>query len=237
MNAKWKRPRSTRKSLRKTSYRGRSQSKAIARIAEKVFMRHTETKHATRQLAGAQELYHNSSVRLTKNILYTVQGTNDANHRIGDEIWVKGVKVYLMLEDKWDRPNTTYCVWIAKARDTVANSSTVPLKNITGALPMDPMDTEQVQRVVYRKMFRFSHKDTLIDTGGEGVQSLNKRTTHFRTIWIPCNFKYKYEGGSSDTGTFFNMPIWVGAYGDSSDSTLDNIGKMKVSTEIFFKDA
>lgn len=226
-----------RKPVRKTTRKSYSLSQKVARIAKSVFMRNTETKHATRQLAGAQELYHNTSVKITKNILYTVQGINDASHRIGDEITVTGVKLYLQMEDKWDRPNTTFCVWVAKCRDAVANLSTVPLKSITGVIPMDPMDTEQVQKVIVRRMYRFNHKDTLIDTGGEGTQSLNKRTTHFRTIWVPCHFKYKYEGGAADVGTYFNYALWVGAYGDTSDSTLDNIGKMKISSEIFYKDA
>lgn len=208
----------------------------IAKIAKTVALRQQETKHTTRSL-GVFQMYHNVSQRVTDNLVWTSQGTNDTSNRIGDEITLRGIKLYLEMEDKWDRPNVTYCIWVAKCRQGIASLSSVPVRAITNMLPLDPMDTERVQKVLVNKKFRFSHKDTLIDVGGEGVDSLNRVTTHFAKIWIPFkNIKYKYQDNHTSEGTSYNIAMWIAAYGASGDLITDNIGRIRVSSEMFFKD-
>lgn len=231
---------SSRKNYKRKTYRkGSTLNKKIATISKAVALRQQETKHAVHNW-GNFELYHNISQRVTDNLIKTSQGVGDGNGsdtvRIGDEITGRGIKLYLQFQDKWDRSNVTFCVWVAKCRQSIAGSLSVPRKNITGVLPMDPLDLEQCMKVIVNKKYRFSHKDTMIDLG-EGVDSLNKVTTHFRTLWIPLNnMRYKYTDQNSTQGTAFNYAMWIAAYDSSGDLITDNIGSIRVASEIFFKD-
>lgn len=162
-----------------------------------------------------------------------VQGVNDQGHRIGDEITLRGIKLYLQFEDKWDRPNTTFRVVVGKCRQGVAGSLSLPRKTISGVQVIDPVDMEQVMKVFRNHRYRFA----MIDTSGEGSSVLNRATTHFRQIWIPLNsIKYKFTNQSTTQGTAYNIAMWVAAYDHSSQLTTDNIGSIRVSGELFFKD-
>lgn len=227
---------SARKNYKRKTYRkGSSLNKKIATIAKTVALRQQETKHSILSYA-TREVYHNNSYRITDNLIDVIQGVNDTGHRIGDEITLRGIKLFLHFEDKYDRPNTTFRVVVGKARQAVAGSLTLPRKVISGVQVIDPVDMEQVMKVYINKRYRFGDKDTMIDTG-EGTSSFNRATTHFRTLWIPLNnVKYKFTNQSNSQGTAYNIPMWVAAYDHSSQLTTDNIGSIRVSGELFFKD-
>lgn len=231
-----KRKRVTRPySKRKAPRSGYGLNKKIARIAKTVALRQQETKHSILSYA-TRELYHNAAYLITSNLADTTQGVNDNQHRIGDEITLRGIKLYLQMETKWDRPNLTFRVVVGKARQAIAGG-TDPYKVISGVKVIDPVDMEQVMKVYVNRRYRFGDKDTMIGTD-EGTGVLNRPTTHFRTIWIPLNnVKYKYLNQNSTQGTAYNIPCWVTSYDHSSMLTLDNIGSIRVSAELFFKDA
>lgn len=224
---------SARKS-RKAPRQGSAFNKKVANIAKTVALRQQETKHAAQSYAS-RELYHNNSYNITANLINVLQGVQDHSHRIGDEITLRGIAVYLKFEDKWDRPNTNYRVVIAKCRQGIAGSLTLPTKTITGNKTFDPMDMEQVMKVYTNRTYRFGDKDTMIDTTGGAAT--NMVTTHFRKIWIPLNnVRYKFLNQNTNQGTAYNIACWVAAYDSSGDLSTDNIGKIEVIGEVFFKD-
>lgn len=226
----------TTKNPQRKTYRKRSNlTKKIASIAKTVALRQQETKHSILSYA-TRELYHNQTYNITPNLLDTTQGVTDGTHRLGDEITLRGIKLYLQMETKWDRPNNTYRVVVGKCRQAIAGG-TDPFKPISGVKVIDPVDMEQVMKVLVNRRYRFGDKDTMIGTD-EGIGVLNRPTTHFRTVWIPLNnVKYKYLNQNSTQGTAYNLALWVQAYDHSSSLTLDNIGSIRVSAELFFKDA
>lgn len=222
---------------RKTSGKSSTFRKKVTAIAKTVALRTQETKHAIHSLVD-KEVYHNQSYMMTSNLVQTAQGVNDIGHRIGDEITLRGIKLFLKFEDKWDRPNTTFRVVVAKARQGIAGSLYMPTVPIMGVPTIDPIDTEQVMKVLVNRRYRFGDKDTLIDTGNEGVGALSRPTTHFRQIWIPLNnARYKYLNQNSTQGTAYNIALWLSCYDHSSQLITDNIGKVTVAWELFFKDA
>lgn len=232
-----KRKRSSYRAYRKRKSYRRSGglNKKIAKIAKTVALRTQETKHAIHSLVD-REVYHNNSYLMSSNLVQTSQGVNDAGHRLGDEITLRGIKLFLKFEDKWDRPNTTFRVVVAKARSGVIGLQ-MPTVGIMGIPCVDPVDTEQVMKVLCNRTYRFGDKDTLIDTGNEGVGAVSRATTHFRQIWIPLmNAKYKYLNQNSTQGTAYNIAMWLAAYDHSSQLITDNIGKVTVAWELFFKD-
>jgi len=208
----------------------------IARIAKTVALRQQETKHSILSF-GVRQLYHNQTYNITSNLIDVVQGVNDTGHRIGDEITLRGIKVYLQMESVWDRPNTNFLVMIGKCRHSIAGGLVMPLKPITGVNIMDPVDTEQVMKVMAKRVYRFGDKNTFIDTTGGAPTANNARTTHFRTLWLPLNnVKYKFLNQNTNQGTAYNIAMWVGAYDASTELSTDNIGSIRVSGQLFFKD-
>lgn len=220
---------------RRRPYRAKLR-KTVARIAKTVALRQQETKSIT-ETSPLQPVYHNNSYNIFTNLVDVSQGTNDTS-RIGDHIILRGVKIYIQFQSMYDRPNTTFRVVMGKARETVAALTSLPRRNITGVHVLDPVDTERLMKVYVNKRYRFGDKDTMIDVGGEGTSTLNRPTTHFRTIWVPLNNQhYQFLNGTNKLGRDYNLPLWVACYDHSSSLSLDNIGEIRVSYELFFKDA
>lgn len=229
-----------RKSISKKARASRRRSpmlnKKIANIAKTVALRQLETKHAALSYAS-REVYHNNSYNITANLINIQQGVMDHAHRIGDEITLRGIKLYMKFEDKWDRPNTNFRVVVAKCRQGIAGSLTLPTKTITGNTTFDPLDMEQLMKVYTNRVYRFGDKNTFIDTTGGAQTANNPRTTHFRKVWIPLNnVKYKFLNQNTSQGTAYNIACWVAAYDASTELTTDNIGNIQVIGEVFFKD-
>jgi hypothetical protein len=228
-----------RKSIaKKTRSRRRSPqlNSKIARIAKTVALRQQETKHAAQSYAN-RELYHNNAYNITPNLINIQQGVQDHAHRIGDEVTLRGIKLYMKFEDKWDRPNTNFRVVVAKCRQGVAGNLSLPIKVITGNASFDPVDMEQLMKVYINRTYRFGDKNTFIDTTGGAQTANNPRTTHFRKLWIPLNnVKYKFVNQNTSQGTAYNIAMWVAAYDASTELTTDNIGSIQVIGEVFFKD-
>lgn len=224
-----------KKPVRKT-YRKRSNlNKKIATIAKTVALRQQETK-SIMESSALIPVYHNNSYNVATNLIDIAQNVSDTG-RIGDHIVLRGVKIYMQFESMYDRPNTTFRVVVGKARETVAGLTNLPRRTITGVHVIDPVDTERVIKVYMNKRYRFGDKDTMIDVGGEGVSTLNRPTTHFRTFWIPLNNQhYQFLNGAAKLGRNWNLPCWIAAYDHSSTLSLDHIGNCKVSWELFYKD-
>lgn len=228
---------SGRKPVRKTYRKSRSLNTKIARIAKTVALRTQETKHAIVSYS-TRELYHNNSYNITNNLIDMTQGVQDQTNRLGDEITLRGIKLYMKFQDKWDRSNTNFRVVVAKCRQGIAGSLSMPTKVISGNSTFDPMDMEQVMKVYVNKTYRFGDKNTFIDTTGGAPTANNAATTHFRKLWIPLNNqRYKFLNQNSNQGTAWNIACWVAAYDASTEFSTDNIGSIQVIGEVFFKDA
>lgn len=235
MNAKWKRPRSKRKPVRKT-YRSRSSlNKKIATIARRTVLKTAETKHRlvnfTGSLGAPYPLNHNVSVRVHQNILQTAQGTNDGPtmSRIGDEVYFKGIKLSWVFHQPTDRPQTIFKVWVVKGHYNHLPGS-LPVKDGSlGNLLIDPVNTERVT-VLANKTFRNMQPNTQVFT----LETVN--TTFTRKMWIPFNKKYTYDANDGYHGKYYSIAVYVAAYDTWSALPTDVVGSYQMTCETFFKD-
>jgi len=137
----------SRKLSRSTTIEGSTLNQKVARIAKTVDLRERETKHHVNNLGNFIQL-HNVSRRYTNNLLGTSQGVSDVTgNRIGDQITLGGVKKYPWFLQQTDRPNVTFKIWVVKGRTGLVNTVLFPLKQITGIVVMDPLDTEKCKSV------------------------------------------------------------------------------------------
>ncbi len=220
---------------RRTTRKSNNFRKKVTAIAKTVALRQQETKHAVLSYA-TRELYHNNSYQITSNLIDVTQGVQDQTNRLGDEITLRGLKLYLKLESKYDRPNTNFRIVVARCRQGIAGSLSLPIKTISGNATFDPVDMEQLMKVHVNRTYRFGDQNTFVDSTMGAAN--NNRTTHFRKIWIPLNnVRYKFLNQNSNQGTAYNIACWVAAYDASTELSTDNIGSIQVIGELFFKDA
>ena len=225
----------TRKTYKKRNFRKRTTlNSKIARIAKTVALRQAETKHRINNYDW-QTLYHNSSTRLTQNILQTGQGTNDGptNSRIGDEIILRGLKLNFIFRHFYDRPNLTFKVWVLKGAYSNLGS-TLPVKTGSmGNLLIDPVETQKCT-VLANKTYKYNHGNY---TKQDGDVAVSKEITYTRKIWIPFkNLKYSYDNNDGYHGKWFSVAVYVAAYDTYGTLITDQVGSIAATGEIFFKD-
>lgn len=235
------RKRSTRKSVRKTTSRKSNLVKKIAQVSKTVALRQAETKHVIRSLGVNYTLGHNTWDKVATNLLYSQQGTNDSNHRIGDQVTCRGVKLYCQLESKPTEPMIAYRIIVVKCRHAIAAATLPPLRTITMQSMMDPIDMEQVQKVYMDKIIYNKGQNSVVGLVPEGTiptEDLdNRRKVMFKKFWIPLNnARYIYQDGATDIGRDYNIACWVSAYSHYVDGNDDTLGRGAFMSEFFFKD-
>lgn len=224
------------KSLRKSAWK-----KSVAQIAKTVALREQETKTAHRNLGTNYTLNHNGWDRVSDNLLYTTQGTNDGSHRIGDQITLRGLKIYGLFESLADTPNVNVRFMIYKVRKEWADSTIAPVKPITSYAYQNPADMEKVMKVVLDKRFKLTGQSSVVGLVApptvpeEPID--NRRVSHFKSWYIPLNnVKYTYDDSSFVKGRDYQYACWMTAWLDSTTSTDYACAKASISSELFFKD-
>lgn len=198
----------------------------IAKIAKSVSLKTQETKHTTYNY-GEFDLFDNVSRKVADNLLQVTRGVDDGStaSRIGDEVTLRGLKIYMNYHINTGFPVQTFKYWVLRHR-----SNSVPLflptKSISGILTLDPIDTEQCS-VVTTGIIAPAKISGGISTSSKDFQVQLKK-------WIPLNNKvYKYQSGGTQ-GSFYNITMFVAAY--NTGSVITQISKVAISTEFFFKD-
>lgn len=211
--------------------RSNASSKKMYNIAKKVSLSQQETKHHVVNY-GTHSQYHNVTHRLVDNILAVQQGTNDGNNqsRIGDKIFVRGVKMYMHFEGIYDRPDITWRIVVLKAPDASLGSG-MPLKGITGNALMDPINTETAT-VVKSFYIKPKYQDYSYDPTVHQIRPMSV----FRKLWIPVNKQYTFNGDNSPHGKWYDYAVYCVAFSQGAIIT-DHIGSLEFSSEMFFKDA
>lgn len=235
------RKQSGRKPVRKNPRKKSNLTKKIASVAKTVALRQAETKHVIRSLGVNYTLGHNTWDKVATNLLYSQQGTNDSNHRIGDQVVCRGIKLYCQLESKPTEPMIAYRIIVVKCRHAIAAASLPPLRTITMQSMMDPIDMEQVQKVYMDKIIYNKGQDSTVGLVPEGTVPEepvdNRRKVTFRKYWIPLNnAKYIYQDGATDIGRDYNIACWVSTYSHYTDGNNDTLGRGAFMSEFFFKD-
>lgn len=215
--------------------------KSVAQIAKTVALRQMETKCAHRTLGSNYTLNHNDYDRVSDNLLFTTQGVNDGSHRIGDEITLRGLKLYGLFETFRDTPNLNVRVMVFKVRKEWADSTTPPLKPITSYNYQNPPDMEKVMKVILDKRFKLWGQDSTVGlvappaTPEEPVD--NVRVSHFKKWYIPLNnAKYVYDDSSFVKGRDYQFGCWITTWLNSNTDQAYAVGKASMSSELWFKD-
>lgn len=164
---------------RKRNYRFRG----IQRVIRNTVMKIAETKEVLLEVSKNVELKHNQVHNLTSNALFSSMGTHGedfnsggtaglAGNRIGNSIFVKGIKCAIMLESQQYRPQVTYWLYLVRNkanRDAHLDTTAEIFEGRSTTLPMDYIDTSKVD-VMFSKKF-------VLKMGNQGVATYTSTTT------------------------------------------------------------
>lgn len=222
------------------------------RAVRRVIFSTTEKKYRTASIQGPAETnlsynttpwYHNSLYRIDLwNVtgaagaaglrLFPVQGVTDGD-RVGDEIYVTGIKVKLILNLPSDRRTTNVKVWYVPhdSKQGDPNIFASFFNSIIGNSQIDQVNTDRWPGLKYLGLFRNNDPDNT---------TTNAHGQIYMDLWIPIKRKVTFNAdivqvissGMKEVGTLLFAPYdKIGTLG--TDIVINN---MQGSATLHFKD-
>lgn len=232
------RPRVAKRQRRRgATYRNRGPGRLrtrFSRAVRRTVLQMSETKECQREIAQNAKITHNFPLNLNTNALFCSRGTageefgdgaGDQNGtRIGQRIFVKGIKVAIQIEAQQYRPKTTYWLYLIRNKrnkDATLDTKSEIWEGRSTTIPLDYIDTSKVD-VMFCKKFVLTMPNmgttTFMETtSAAGVGALDKASgtayvvsggLNYSTVtnpqviqkfYIPINKTILY-GDSNDAG-------------------------------------
>ena len=206
----------------------------LATMMKKVALKTTETKFKNISLQK-WELFHNLNKSSAVNISSSLcTQSDDDDGRIGNEIYLTGIKFRLLLGQKADRPNVTFKIyiveWDTNQAGTETNSSHF-YHNVTNNVLLDAIQTHR-----FRILKAITYKGNI---GSMEVGEVGKEKTYPLSLWLPMKRKISFQ---TDTGTMAsmgmkeNLKVVVAAYDAYGTVNTDNIAYIQGCATCYYKD-
>lgn len=206
----------------------------LATMMKKVALKTTETKFKNISLQK-WELYHNKNKSSAVNISSSLcTQSDDDDGRIGNEIYLTGIKFRLLLGQKSDRPNVTFKIYVVEWDTNQAGTETNHshfYHNVTGNVLLDAIQSHRfkiLKKIVYKS-----------NIGSMEVGEVAKEKTFPLSFWLPMNRKINFQ---TDTGTMAsmgmkeNLKVVVAAYDAYGTVDTDNIAYIQGCASCYYKD-
>ena len=206
----------------------------LATMMKKVALKTTETKFKNISMPK-WELYHNTLQVSGTNIANSlVVQSDDDDGRIGNEIYLTGIKFRLLLGQKADRPNVTFKIFVveydAGQAGTITNEAHF-YHWVSQNVLLDPVQTNR-----WRILKKIVYKGNL---GSLEVGETAKEKTYPLSFWIPMNRKISFQQDSSSMvsmGMKDNLRVVIASYDAYGTLTSDNIGYAQCCATCYYKD-
>lgn len=206
----------------------------LATMMKKVQLKTTETKFSNLPIAK-WELYHNTLQAANINIAtsFAVQGDDD-DKRIGNEIYLTGIKFRLMLGQKADRPNVTYKIFVVEYNTSQAGTVENEAHFYHWTSQNVLLDAVQSHRFKVHKAITYKGKIGSLEVGEAA-----KEKTYPLQFWLPLKRKISFQQDSGTTpsaGMKDSFKVVIAAYDAYGTLTSDNIGYAQGCATVYFKD-
>jgi len=135
--------------------------KKFAKRVMAVVNRKAEVKKQMIQLVANQVVYHNNILNITSNAFRTQIGASGdqigfgAGIRVGNEIFVKGLRISLILEAQQYRPQTKWMLMLIRSKqqpEDIINSKAQIYEGVSTSIPCDFVDPTKVD-ILFKKSF------------------------------------------------------------------------------------
>ena len=250
------------KSLRTRTARGR-----FARNVMQVVNKRAETKICYHEVCSNKEVLHNTGDNLYNDVLAIPRGSNGEAEvgatqgtRVGKKVYIKGIKVSMMLESQQYRPQVTYWIYLVKSkRNTTTIGYTDMFEGISSTTPCDYIDQDKVNVLYCKKVtLRMPNTGTSVamsqDASGVAINGTAYRIQSGEDyelftnpkkcmkFYIPINktIEFIQEGELEDTTQPWCRYQWfITAYDTFTTKTGSNnwpTGHITMSQKILFTD-
>jgi len=220
----------------------RKRTKLVALI-KKTVLKTSESKNLAYD-HGKVELYHNAGSPLSGRILpapfeidapyaMPVQGLGDTQ-RIGDSIYVSGMKVRMLIGQKKDRPNVTFRIMCIKVTNQDYPATVAQLfDNISGNILLDTINNDRV-KCVYHRTLKPSQSTMFV--AGASAADAPKEYTFTHSFYVPAKRKIDFttNGGTSFAKSRYYVLVF--AYDAYGTVITDNIGYVQCYSNLFYRD-
>lgn len=221
----------------KRKYSRSTARRRLVKIIKRTVLKKTELKQKF-QNAGKTEIYHNcfysgTSINtglvwpLLDSALMPTQGAAD-NQRIGDEIYISGFKIRLLIGQKADRPNVNWRYFIL----SVPKGSSITYANWfvsnTGNVMLDDTNRDFVKL----------HKSGIWRPNEAGlVGGSADEYTFTKRMWLPFKKHLKFGPASgANTHNSDDLYFVLVAYDAFGSLTTDNIGYVQLGADMCYRD-
>lgn len=219
-----------RMSKRKTYKKAAVARRRLVRTIKAVTKRVAEPKQFNINM-GKSELEHNTlkTFQLNKGDATAMPGQGvQENQRVGDQIYVKGWSLRMLLGQKADRPNVTFRYWVMSVPKGSAYSYATFFQAVTNNVLLDHANTDFV-KVIQSGVWR-PNEAGLAGTGGDEY-------TFVKKLWVP--YKKLYKFGPADAALTHNdNDIWflIAPYDAYGSIGTDNIAYIQILTTLYYCD-
>lgn len=246
------------------TYRRKPSRAKFARRVMSVVNRKAEVKCTMRQLSNNGTIYHNKVMMIDDNAFRTVLGTRgesigpENGNRVGKQVFAKGISVSMMIEQSQKRALCHYWLYLVRnkvVQDTQITAQNQMFEGVSSTIPMDYIDTDKVD-VLFCKKVRISMpnqataKDMVTPSGlanlaePDGVsKAVITNPQRIEKFYVPLNRKITYRDNDLEPAGNSFLPQgqqryqWViVAYDNYSSSTVNDIGKLTMTSKFKFTD-
>lgn len=235
-----------------------------------VVNRRAETKKQMVEICENKIILHNVLTNLMVNVFVTKVGTagdnifpSTSNCRIGNQIYVKGLKMSIMIESQQYRPAATYDLYLVRKISDPGTEITTQadmFEKVSDTIPCDYIDPTKVH-ILFHKKFkpRMPNSGTTVAMSQDGTGTLfnggayeysgNESYNLFTNpqsitkFYVPLNRKIKYLDYGDNTNGICIGPHyyqWVmTCYNNFSTKTGANnypVGRVTLAQQMLFTD-
>lgn len=159
-----------------------SKSSTFKRAVMRVVNHNAEVKECLVQLSDNRVLTHNSVMNLNTNAFQTSRGTDGEGNagngtRVGNKIFVKKLRMSIMIEAQQYRPLTTYWLYLVRLKgalmDTTINAKSQMFEGTSTTIPCDFLDTSKCDVLFVKKFVLRMPNLGSLDSVGVGTDGGN----------------------------------------------------------------
>lgn len=225
----------------------------LGRMIKRQVLNAHETQHKDSQLCSNLTCLHNQLTMINNDLLDITQG-DGVSSRMGDRVYIRGIKLKMYIENQQYRPFARYC--IVMFRDKVnphLNHATGDnlMEGVTTNTNLDFFDFNRYEfKFIKRVNVTMPNAGTSNALGGtvDGVadaesagadDSVYGNPSKYVNIWVPFNYNVLYQDGPTSP---VSTQVWqlgvytYGSFGSTTAGATYPIGHISVVKKLYFKE-
>lgn len=225
----------------------------LGRMVKRVVINAHETQHKDSELCSNLTCEHNEMTMIATDLLDITQG-DGVSSRMGDRVYIRGVKLKLYFENQQYRPFARYCIVVFRDKvypHTGKVTGDSLQEGVSTNKNLDFFDFNRYEfKVIKRVNVTMPNSGSSLALSGtvDGVANVESggasyeifgNPSKYVNIWVPFNYNVLYQdGGSSAVSTQMWQlgVITYGSFGATTSGATYPIGHVSCVKKLYFKE-